>query len=207
MIKKIFKMQFKELKETNKIAEFIGYASTFGNVDLENDIIEKGAFLKSLKEKGMKYPILIDHSARIMTQAGWNIEAKEDEKGLMVKGELNLEVEAGRTAYSLIKQAKRHGAEMGLSVGFMVKDFEIKDEIRIIKEIDLFEYSIVVIAANPMAGVTSVKDLKDRKEISLKKREIEHLLRDVGCSKSQAQKAISSIFYNELEEFVNILKL
>lgn len=35
-----------------------GYASTFGNIDLGDDIVEQGAFKKTLKETGGKWPIL-----------------------------------------------------------------------------------------------------------------------------------------------------
>ena len=143
----------------------------------------------------------------VSNQAGWNIEAKEDDIGLYVKGELNLETDAGKTAHALMKQAADHEINMGLSIGFKIKDYEIQDEIRIIKDLDLFEYSIVVYGANPLAGVTSVKDLKDPKDIAIKKREIEQALRDAGCSKREAQKAISAIFDVQLKQFYNLLNL
>jgi len=210
MIKKTFKIEIKAIKEEKNRATFDGYASTFGNIDLDNDIIQKGAFIKSLAAKGEKFPILVDHSPSVMKQAGWNIGASEDENGLMVKGELNLDVEAGKTAYSLMKQANEHGIEMGLSVGFMTKDsdYDQKTDIRTIKEIDLFEYSIVVFAANPEAGVIAVKELKEPEEIAIKKRELETILRDAGCSKSEAQKGVSAIFCksdSDIKEFINLL--
>ena len=39
--------------EENK-GEFTGYASVFGNVDLGGDIVERGAFQKSLRRKGYR---------------------------------------------------------------------------------------------------------------------------------------------------------
>ena len=37
--------------ETDEDGRFEGYASVFGNKDLGNDVIEKGAFLKSIHRK------------------------------------------------------------------------------------------------------------------------------------------------------------
>jgi len=59
-------MQFKtfplEIKDVDTQGTIRGYASTFGNVDLGLDIVDKGAFKKSLKENSGVFPILADHS-------------------------------------------------------------------------------------------------------------------------------------------------
>ena len=207
MIRKTYTFKIDKAQRKENRATFEGYASTFGNKDYDEDIIQYGAFKRTLEERGQKFPILVDHWMAVSNQAGWNLEAKEDDVGLFVKGELNLETDAGKTAHALMKQAADHEINMGLSIGFTIKDYEIKDEIRIIKDLDLYEYSIVVYGANPLAGVTSVKDLKDPKDIAIKKREIEQALRDAGCSKREAQKGVSAIFDIQLKQFYNLLNI
>ena len=40
-----------EIKGIDEKGEFVAYASTFGNTDLVNDVVEKGAFIKSLQNR------------------------------------------------------------------------------------------------------------------------------------------------------------
>ena len=215
MIRKTFEFDIKEVDQTDGRAYFEGYASTFGNLDHDRDIIEHGAWSESLKKNAGKFPVFLDHNYSILAQVGWNVSATENKTGLKVRAELNTETEAGKTAYSLMKQASQHGIKMGLSVGFLIPkggyDYDEKKEIRHIKKAELYEYSIVSFGANPKAGVTSVKDLKDPKEIAIKKREIEAALRDVGVSKNDAQKAVSVIFAKSqseaAKEFLKLLNV
>jgi len=191
--------------QTNR-AEFSGYASVYGNKDLGNDIVASGAFAKSLtKNKGM-VPILIDHNASIEKQAGINIEASEDDRGLKVKGQLNLDTNAGKTVHALLKQAAEIGYKVGLSIGYSVEDYEWDDKTRVrtIKSANLWEYSLVVFPMNPKATVTAVKTLleSDKKdEIAEIKRRIESHLRDEeGFSRSEAEAFVSkgfSVFRDE----------
>jgi HK97 family phage prohead protease len=185
--------------QTNR-AEFSGYASVYGNKDLGNDIVAAGAFAKSLaKNKGM-VPILIDHTASIEKQAGINIEASEDERGLKVKGQLNLDTNAGKTVHALLKQAGEVGYKTGLSIGYSVSDFEWDDKnrVRTIKSADLWEYSVVVFPMNPKATVTAVKTILESgkaDEIAEIKRRIEsHLREEEGFSRSEAEAFVSKGF-------------
>lgn len=138
-----------------------GYASTFGNVDLGFDVVSKGAFKKSIKESGGgKIPILADHDPS--KQIGWNFRAEEDDTGLFVEGKLDLNVQSAREKYSLAKTALSLGAKMGLSIGYMTIKAEPdrdKPMVRHLKELKLFEYSIVTFPMNTEAMITSAKSL------------------------------------------------
>lgn len=135
-----------------------GYASTFGNIDLGADVVDKGAFKKTIKESGGRVPILADHDPT--KQVGWNIRAEEDEKGLLVEGKLDLNVQLARERYSLSKTALEIGAKMGLSIGYMTIKGEPDKEnprVRRLKELKLFEYSLVTFPMNTAAMVTAAK--------------------------------------------------
>jgi uncharacterized protein len=137
-----------------------GYASTFGNVDLGFDIVDKGAFKKSIKEARGVWPILGDHDPK--NQIGWNMRAEEDDKGLYVEGKLDLNVQSAREKYSLAKTAMELGASMGLSIGYMTIKAEPDREkpmVRHLKELKLFEYSIVTFPMNTEAMITGAKGL------------------------------------------------
>lgn len=153
-----FEFEVKETDDSGNVGYIEGYASTFGNIDLGDDVVEKGAFRKTIKDKKGKFPILLDH---MMTkQIGWNIEAEEDDIGLKVKGEIQLETEEARNRYKLAKRAKEIGTKMGLSIGYQTIKAESDKErpaVRRLKELKLFEYSFVTFPMNEMASITAAK--------------------------------------------------
>lgn len=206
---KSFALKFDDVDSSGTIR---GYASTFGNVDLGMDVVDKGAFKKSIKESSAKWPILADHNPS--KQIGWNFRAEEDENGLYVEGKLDLNVQDAREKYSLAKTAMELGAKMGLSIGYMVVKAEPDREkpmIRHLKELKLFEYSIVTFPMNTEAMITSAKGLVnvDRAKFILqqlelqgiKRDEIQMALRGEAAVKSQDPKLIQS-----MDDLIKLLK-
>ncbi len=173
--------------ENKNYGTFEGYGSVFGNKDLGNDVIEAGAFAKSLKRrKPQNVKLLYQHKSDM--PIGVFDEIKEDAHGLVVKGRLALKTQAGAEAYELLKM----GALDGLSIGFRVNPKEVsydkRGNKRIIKEVDLMEVSLVTFPMNPQATVRSVKG----EEISI--REWENGMRDAfSLSRSEAKMAAKAV--------------
>ena len=170
---------------------FEGYGSIFNNTDLGNDVVQNGAFLKSLKKTGAKgVKLLYQHKTDM--PIGVFDEIEEDKRGLKVKGRLALKTQAGAEAYELMKM----GALDGLSIGFRIspsgQSYDAKTKRRMIKEVELMEISLVTFPMNPKAKVRSVKGA----EVSI--REWENGLRDVfHLSRSEAKvaaKAVHEVF-------------
>jgi len=164
-----------------------GYASTFGNVDLGLDVVDKGAFKKTIQESKGRVPILADHDP--YKQIGWNMRAEEDDKGLYVEGKLDLNVQLARERYSLAKTAMEMGVNMGLSIGYMTIKAEPDTKnprIRRLKELKLFEYSFVTFPMNTEAMVTAAKSLGDVDKV----RFILEQLKNNGFSQSDLEKAL-----------------
>ena len=176
-----------EEEENKDYGKFEGYGSVFGNKDLGNDVIQTGAFTKSLKKKKPQdIKLLYQHKSDM--PIGVFDEIKEDGNGLYVKGRLALQTQAGKEAYELMKM----GALDGLSIGFRVNPDEVsydkRSRKRIIKEVELMEVSLVTFPMNPKAKVRSVKG----DEIS--KREWENGLRDAfQLSRSEAKVAAAAV--------------
>jgi HK97 family phage prohead protease len=171
-----------------------GYASTFGNVDLGLDVIEKGAFKKTLQENKGVVPILADHNPS--DQIGWNKEAFEDSKGLSVKGALNLKVQKAIERHALSKQALEVGGKAGLSIGYMTIKAEPDREnprIRRLKELKLFEYSLVTFPMNTASFVTAAKSLG---QVDKAKFLLSHLA-DEGISIKDLELALQSEAVNQ----------
>jgi HK97 family phage prohead protease len=141
-----------------------GYAAGIGNVDHGRDRIQKGAFRKTIKEKKGKWPVLADHS--VWDQIGFNVEASEDDHGLKIKEEINLDVAKGAERYSLAKQALKLKVPFGMSIGYdavkvaFEEDEETGQQIRILKEIRMWEHSHVTFPMNESAFVTAAKNFE-----------------------------------------------
>lgn len=149
---KTFEIDVKEITETGS---FEGYGAVFNNIDLGLDKIDTGAFKKTLKEQ-KTFPLLWQHDSH---EPIGIFTAKEDENGLFIKGQLNMEVGKAKEALALLRQK----AVKGLSIGYssIKHEYEkIKGQmIRILKELKLYETSIVTFPMNPKAQVTGVKEL------------------------------------------------
>lgn len=140
-------------------AEISGYASLFGASDQGGDVVQRGAYggsLTRLAAQGRGVKMLWQHDP---TQpiGVWD-EVREDERGLLVKGRLLLEVRAAREAHVLLKA----GAIDGLSIGYRTLRAEKAAGQRLLHEIELWEVSLVTFPMLPDARVrTSVPDEAD----------------------------------------------
>lgn len=141
-----------EIKEVSESGVFSGYGSVFGNVDSYGDVVDKGAFTRTLKNRNSPVKLLWQH--RGDEPIGVFTEIVQDDKGLSVKGQLNLEVQRGKEAYSLLRQ----GALDGLSIGYATVKDKIVNGVRFLKEVKLYEISLVTFPANEAAQVNSVKN-------------------------------------------------
>ena len=132
---------------------FEGYASVFRNVDSYGDIVEPGAFTKTIQERGDKVKVLWQHDP--YTPIGKAVHLEEDNHGLYVKAQI-FDTVAGQDAMKLIKG----GVIDELSIGYRtIKDeWDKERNARILKEVQLFEFSPVTFAANSAAMITAAKN-------------------------------------------------
>ena len=107
--------EYKEL-ETDDDGTFEGYGSVFNNKDLGNDVIRKGAFLKSISEKKPnQIKLLYQHKTDEPIGVIDSIE--EDNKGLKIKGRLAMGTQKGREVFELMKM----GALDAMSIGYRLQ--------------------------------------------------------------------------------------
>lgn len=137
--------------------EFLGYASVFGNVDSYGEIVEPGAFTGTLtewKDSGQNIPVLWGHDFfDPFSNIGHAVTAVEDEKGLLIRGLLDMENAKAAQVYRLLKQ-QRVGQ---MSFAYEVIDgAEGKDGFHL-KQLKLYEVSIVPVGANQETEILAVK--------------------------------------------------
>ncbi|RFU13191.1 HK97 family phage prohead protease [Rhodobacteraceae bacterium W635] len=128
-----------------------GYASLFGTCDQGGDVVQKGAYARSLKglaTEGRRIKMLWQHDPA-QPIGVWD-ELHEDGKGLWVKGRILDSVEKGREAAALIGA----GAIDGLSIGYRTLRAGKTDKgQRLLSEVDLWEVSLVTFPMLPQARV------------------------------------------------------
>ena len=173
-----------------------GYIATW-DIDrgFRPDKFMPGAFAESLEEHRQRNRQIRFKDNHYRVMGGFPIEtAKEDEKGLFAIGEVNLETQIGREAFSLAKQ----GVLVDFSIGFSATEWEIKDDLRIIPKAVVWEGSLIDEPMNPKAIVTEIKAAIEQAETI---RELEYALRDAGhLSKSAAQYLCSLIHKKGLRD-------
>lgn len=200
---------------------FEGYLAVFGNVDSCGDVIEKGAFLRTLnelKEENKTLFVIENHGGWGLTSTdytpiGFFEDIYEDEYGLKVKGKLYSN-DKGKSIYIMLKESPK-GA-IGMSIGYSARGYRWasenrgeKDEkgaVRYLTDIDLREGSIVTFPANDKAVITDVKSM------AMKKREIERVLKENGFSNKDAatitaivsryvdSKSVTGFSYDEIKK-------
>lgn len=177
-------LQTCNLKFDSNKGEFEGYASVFGGIDAVNDTILKGAFAETIG-KGHRVSMFVNHDSFQVPVGDWT-DMKEDDHGLLVRGKIDLNHKDGPTVYSALQRK----AMDALSIGFRIPKggAEIKDDVRIIKNIDLKEISLVNFPADDAARISVVKADIDAIE-NLK--DAERFLRDSGLPKSMALAFVS----------------
>src|SRR5690348_4841704 len=121
-----------EVKELTDAGTFEGMASVYGNQDACGDIVEPGAFARTLQQRGREVPILWAHDPANPVGLG---TLTDTPTGLKIAGTLDLDVNAGREAFSRLKKR----IVKGLSIGFRTAADKVVDGVRHLTELELFE--------------------------------------------------------------------
>ena len=177
-----------EVKTVGADGTIEGYGSVFGVKDSYADVIQKGAFDKSIKahREAKSMPALLWQHDASQPIGIWT-EMSEDANGLKLKGKLAMDTVKGKEAHALLKM----GALNGLSIGFMTKQaqYDEKTEVRTLTEVEIWETSIVTFPANTKARITHVKSVDDLQT----PKDAEQILRDSGFSKADATTFVSRV--------------
>lgn len=139
-----------EIRAVNDEGVFEGYIAVWGSTDAYNSRFAKGAFKKTLQERGDKIKVFYNHEQLV----GRSLEIREDDYGVFVRGKINLEVPAGQEAFAFMKD----GTLDGLSFGFRAIKQRYVEGVREITEVKLYEYGPVVFPANDDAAITDVRN-------------------------------------------------
>lgn len=142
-----------DIKEEGSDFIIEGYASVFGVIDSDNDIVEKGAFMKTIQEMGNRIALCYQHS--LYSPIGKIVKLEEDSYGLKFEARIS-DAEPG------IKQKIKEGILKEFSIGYSVIKYDTDNNqgqrpINRLKELKLWEISLVTLAANQYATLQAMK--------------------------------------------------
>lgn len=143
--------------------QFVAYASVFGNIDSYGDIVTKGAFAKDLQrweKSGNPIPLLFGHN---MTDPDYNIgsviKAEEDNIGLKVTAQLDLENPKAKQVYRMLKGRRINQMSFAYDVVDGSTEKIDGQDVYEIRDMKLYEVSVVTVGANQETEVLAVKQM------------------------------------------------
>ena len=154
--------------------QFTAYASVFGNIDSYGDVVVKGAFAKDLErweKSGNPIPLLFGHN---MSDPDFNLghvlEAKEDDTGLLVTAQLDLDNSKAAQVYRMLKGRRINQMSFAYDVidgGMMSRpkvgtegdDNPEVERFYELRQLKLYEVSVVTIGANQETEILAVKQM------------------------------------------------
>lgn len=171
-----------------------GYATVFGNRNVYNFSIDKGAYKDVLSDAPKMF---YNHLTWQNVPLGKWTKLEEDDVGLKVEGELTKGVAMASDVYAALKAGTIDG--LSVSVSFDKDDVETEPDgsFRVLRVLSLDEISICAFPADKKARVSetlSADEIDDAIDGASTVRDLEAVLRDAGrFSKRQAQSLISKL--------------
>ena len=159
MLTKGYNIGFKDADVSQGIVT--GYFAMFGNKDLDGDIIERGAFSKTVQERGpqgkqlIKY--LLDHDPKKVVAKIKNLY--EDEKGLYYEAKIGHHT-LGLDFMKMIEAELINQHSFGFKT--IKEEYDHSSKANRIKEVMMYEGSAVqFLGANPETTFIGLKSLED----------------------------------------------
>ena len=141
------------------------YAAVFGTTDSYGDVIQRGAFAKTIAERKDKIKVLVNHDGWSRLPVGKPVTMEEDSYGLFTATKMSA-TQMGKDIYTLATE----GAISELSIGYYALKASYPDDEasraagiwRYLNEVKLEEYSFLSVPpANPGAIITGIKSGED----------------------------------------------
>lgn len=146
-----------ETRSIDDEGKFEGYGSVFGSVAQGyNTIMDEGCFKQTINHSDGFFPLLWFHTP-------WDpvgsLVAEEDKKGLLVHGDVDMDIETGRRMHSGMKKGYIDRMSIGFDRVNEVPAEKSKDNITHITEVALWEISLITrnFAADEEALITEVR--------------------------------------------------
>ena len=141
-----------------------GYAAVFGNIDKAREKLIKGCFANSILERGPQSnandKILLLWQHDMSEPIGRITKLQEDEKGLYFEAEID-EIELGDRALKQLESGTLNQFSIGYSYVWERCDWDEEQNCYVVKEVKLYEISVVSIGCNGETEYLGLKSVED----------------------------------------------
>lgn len=141
------------------------YASVFDTVDSYGDVVRRGAFTDTLADWAARektIPLLYGHDFNDpFKNIGGVIDAYEDDRGLKITADLDMDNPTAVQVFSLIQKGRL--SEMSFAFRYVDAGMATVDgeDIYEVRKVDLYEVSVVPVGANRETEILSAKSARD----------------------------------------------
>ena len=183
VVYKSLALAFKVDSESRTVS---GYLAAFGNVDSDGDMLIQGCFTKSLQERGVgsktarKIAYLWQHDMR--EPIGKFTKLEEDSTGLYFEAVLD-KVPRGDQALTQYQSGTLNQHSIGYKYLWDKVELDDQNNCLIVKELDLFEGSVVTLGANENTPFTGMKAADIESQRNQLDRDIETSLKGLDYDK------------------------
>lgn len=178
-------------KESRKIS---GYAAVFNNIDKAQDVLVRGCFSKSIRERGPesqandKIIMLWMHDLR--EPIGRITRLYEDEKGLYFECALD-GVERGEQALIQLESGTLNQFSIGYEYVWDKCEWDSDRECFVVKEVILYEISVVSLGCNPETEYLGLKSQEEHDEAARDfPREVEEACKGLPIRKREEMQSL-----------------
>lgn len=161
---KTFSIYTKEVGYNDESRTISGYAAIFGNKDKVGDILVKGCFSKSIQDRGPessandKIIMLWMHNQN--EPIGRITVLNEDDKGLYFEAVID-DVPRGEQAVKQLESGTLNQFSIGFQYVWENCEYNSGKDAFIVKEVKLYEISVVSIGCNGETGYLGLKSIED----------------------------------------------
>ena len=168
----MFKSCLTAVKDIDEKGIVVFHSSVFNIPDRVKDIVDPGAYSKTITENFNEIQHYKNHDSTLMP--GVLSELTEDSTGLLSKSQLMLKTQLGLETFEQYKAMAAAGKSMGHSIGYVpVREQKSEDGFNHLKEIFLYEVSsLTKRAAHPDALTQDIKSIEEMEMDELVKEEI-----------------------------------
>ena len=186
---KYFGLDTKEAAFDAKNRTISGYAAVFGNRDKAGDVLLKGCFAKSIRERGPESTandkILMLWMHDMSEPIGKVVKLEEDDKGLYFEAKID-EIELGDRAIKQLESGTLNQFSIGYSYVWENCRWDNDTDTTYAGEVKLYELSVVSIGCNAETEYLGLKSAEDYDEAYEKlERELQQACQHMSTTKQQ----------------------
>lgn len=193
---KLFSINSKDVQYDPESRIISGYAAIFGNKDKAGDILLRGCFSKSIRERGPESgandKIIFLWMHDMSEPIGLPTILREDEKGLYFEARID-EIELGDRAITQLESGTLNQFSIGYEYVWENCEWNYEKEALIVREVKLYEISVVSIGCNGETEYLGLKSIEDcEKAYKELDEEVSLLCKNMSLSKQcKLQKIIA----------------